>query len=90
MMTLSSKVLFARVDEEKKLAEFEAERQKMIAADMLKKKMECRPMIMMLQMTQFVQKNIILKKAREHHDTEIQVDIAFGRAFFAKKVADYE
>ena len=48
-----------------------------VCEHMLQKEMECVPMILMTQMTQFMQKNIILQNLRKTDNIEVQVYITF-------------
>ena len=44
---------------------------------MLKQKMECMAMILMTEMTEFMKKDIVLKKARKPYYIEIEIYISF-------------
>ena len=48
----------------------------MVRQEMLQQQMKRMAMILMSQMTQLMQKHIVLKDARKAHDAEIQVDVA--------------
>ena len=52
---------------------------KIFCKHMLKQKMEGMSVILMTQMTKFMQQDIVLKDLRKTYYIEIQIDIAFGR-----------
>ena len=47
----------------------------MIGQDMLQKEVKAVAMVLMAQMTEFMQKDIVLKHTRQAHDGEIKVYI---------------
>ena len=53
---------------------------KMIGQDMFQEEMEAVTMVLVAQVAELVQKDVVLKHARQAHDAEVQVYIALGRA----------
>ena len=51
-----------------------------ISQNMLQKEVEGMTVVLMAEVAELVQKDVVLEHARQAHDAEIQVDIAFGRA----------
>ena len=43
---------------------------------MFQKKVEAVTMVMMPQMTEFMQKHIVLKNGRQAHDAQVKIDIS--------------
>ena len=48
-----------------------------VGQDMLQKKMEPVAVVLMAEVAELVQKDIVLKHARQAHDGEIQIDVSF-------------
>lgn len=49
----------------------------MICQDMLQKEVESMAVVLVAEVAELVQKDVVLEHARQAHDAEIQVDIAF-------------
>ena len=54
--------------------------QQIVSQDMFQKKMEGTTMVVMTEMTEFVQKDIVAKRLRKPHDIEVEIDIVLRRA----------
>ena len=52
----------------------------MVGQDMLQKEVESMAVVRVAEVAELVQKDVVLEHARQAHDAEVQVDVAFGRA----------